>query len=595
MDIKRMLELADRAKRNPRYNCAPIYFVDEAVVSALFNMPEQRVQATGRQEAGFASVAAVAPQCARAERSLRVLSACLPLLSTAAAQGLSPDQWFYEIDGDYGSIIDDTISDGGVTTESARENCGGWVHTDLAPYMGRRAYSVGCLFSPDITLRSEQHFLQGWRAGEDSARFLSFAVRLRHVSEAWMGPGGGWIAQLHGNGLPFNLVWVAEPDAGYSLWAGAKYDEQQEIGTFETRQPYLNLGRIEPDRWTRVLIHIDLSKGTGKCPNAINNAAFWSVALMDNATGLWGEPVRYDGQMGNPFFELSEGDSFKCDGLTYNFKIGQYVVATTHSLDYDNISYGKRWINITKNHLIGYQKSVLRLSFEEPTASRRVEDRSYTWNGGAKGDPVSDYDNDGAIMGRVTRVPDGVKGRALRFPGKSGPDMPDSYVRVPINADTLDDFDVGNYMTVSAWFRTKSTPPDNKGLVMIDEFSDTWKLLLYMRGDGIAFGVGHPGAYSRLDLAFPRGRYADNEWHLVTGTYNRFAPDGQRIKLYIDGEKVMEGAGSELPILRGDNQLVVGKYSVDGFFQGDIDDVGLFNYAMTDAQVASLWLRPGEP
>lgn len=150
-------------------------------------------------------------------------------------------------------------------------------------------------------------------------------------------------------------------------------------------------------------------------------------------------------------------------------------------------------------------------------------------------------------------------------------------------------------MTVSAWFRTTSTPSENKGLVMIDEFSTSWKLLLYMKGIGIAFGVRHPGTYSRLDHSFPLGRYADNQWHLVTGTYNRFAPVGQRIKLYIDGQKVMEGAGADLPILRGDNQLVVGKYSVGGFFQGDIDDVGLFNYTMTDEDVESLWLKRGAP
>lgn len=156
------------------------------------------------------------------------------------------------------------------------------------------------------------------------------------------------------------------------------------------------------------------------------------------------------------------------------------------------------------------------------------------------------------IDGVVARISTGGNGRALRFPGTAG-----NYVRVPIGANAIDDFDVGNYMTVSAWFRTAATP-----------------------------------TYSRLDHAFAPGRYADNLWHLATDTHNRFGPDGRRIKLYIDGEKVMEGAGAGLPILRGENQLVVGKYSVGGFFQGDIDDT------MTGAEVKRLWqerLKRGAP
>ena len=108
-------------------------------------------------------------------------------------------------------------------------------------------------------------------------------------------------------------------------------------------------------------------------------------------------------------------------------------------------------------------------------------------------------------------------------------------------------------------------------------------------------GSATRGTYSRLDHGFPLGRYADNKWHLVTGTFNRFAPDGQRVKLYVDGVKVMEAAGHDLPILRGENRLVVGKSSIRGYFQGDIDDVGLFNYTMTDEDVQSLWLERGAP
>ena len=520
-------------------------------------------------------------------RNIFLITACLLVPIADASAQVSADDWFFEIDGDYGSMIDNRksnngghdqdaneISDGGGTTWGNRDstNCSHWGHTADVPYMGSQAYRVSCAASadPNISVRSEQHFVSGWRPGDDSARTLSLAIRLNGVPAIPTSAGGAFIAQLHGEGIPFVLRWVAEPGVGYFLRAEVRYDEKQLDGTVEERQPPAFYSvPLTPGTWNRVLVGIDLRRsGTGECPDTIGDLTSVSVTRMDNATGRWDPDVTRTGRIGNRWAHPN-GGCVPAANLAYNFKIGEYVVETSNFIDYDSVSYGKRWSNITKNRLIGYQKSVLRLPFEE-TSGTAVQDRSYTWNGGSAGDPISDYDNDGTIVGGVSRISTGLNGRALHFPGTI-----DSYVKVPIHAGVVDDFDVGNYMTVSAWFRTTSTPSDNKGLVMIDEFSTSWKLLLYMRGDGIAFGVRHPGTYSRLDHLFTRGRYADNQWHLVTGTYNRFAPDGKRIKLYIDGRKVMDGVGEDLPILRGDNQLVVGKYSVGGFFQGDIDDVGL--------------------
>ncbi|MFM9865592.1 MAG: LamG-like jellyroll fold domain-containing protein [Micropepsaceae bacterium] len=600
------------------------------------------------------------------KRALLVV-ACLLLSAAAAAKEILTSEWFYEIDGDYGSEIAERnntvgeardVSDGDVITAGVIQGtCSEWAHTDDRPYMGNKAYAVFCRHDPTITThRSEHHFVQGWRASADSQRSVSFAFRLNgvdpipRVSPITNDAGSGWIAQLHGEGLPFALAWqgytqanldpsrgITEP--GYYLRVGAKYHvpDPKNPGSYLNKEPWANIGRVTPGVWNRVMIQIDLGKGNGRCVGdtgngAIGTDAIYTIARMDNATGQWGVPLQYPFPVGHPDYEAGQrlgneiyvdgentGQCLKHDHQDYNFKIGQYVVLKTNRLDYDNISYGKRWINITKNHLIGYQKSVLRLPFEETNArtfnnlfGRLVEDRSYTWSLNAV-DRIKDYDNDGAIVGRdVKRIDDGVNGRALRFPG-----TPENYVKVPIGQGTVDDFDVGNYMTVSAWFRTSATPADNRGLVMIDEFSDTWKLLLYMRGNGIAFGVRHrvdpgrPGIYSRLDHEFPMGQYAGTTgWHLVTGTFNRFAPGCpgtvaspggfasvprkcERIKLYIDGKKVMGAEGSDLPILRGEKKLVVGKYSERGFFEGDIDDVGLFNYTMTAAQVEELYRKRG--
>jgi hypothetical protein len=158
------------------------------------------------------------------------------------------------------------------------------------------------------------------------------------------------------------------------------------------------------------------------------------------------------------------------------------------------------------------------------------------------------------------------------------------------------DFDVGNYLTVSAWFQTTECPTDNKGLVMLDEYTDTWKVLLYGSGTLLGFGVRHPGGtYTKLNYPFAAGTYADGQWHHVVGTFNRFAPDNRRIKLYVDGVRVMQMAGADLPVLRGDDRLTVGKFSISGLFVGNIDEVNVLNYALTDEDVENLWLGRGQP
>jgi Concanavalin A-like lectin/glucanases superfamily len=534
--------------------------------------------------------------------SFLATAVCVLLATTTAFAQVTPSASYVEIDGDYGSIIADTnpgtggndqaadeVIDGGFATYARRSTplCSQWSHEASAPYMGSQAYTVSCPAADSV--RSEQMLVKQWYGGADSARSLMFAFRLRDVPSLPVSDIGGFVAQLHQGSEgppPFRLKWGATAGGGYYIQGGAKYDRKRADGTIATRQPTFFEAAIVPNVWYRIMVQLDPGPaiGSGECPQGPGNSGRAIVWIMHNATGIWGPPSTYTGQLGYRYSQPT-GTCHEGSALSYQWKVGQYVVSHANTLDYDNVAYGKRWNNITKNRLIGYHKSVLRLAFEELSSSV-VDDRSWSWNGGTAGDPTKDYGNDGVIVGGVQRISNGMNGRALQFDGTN-------YVKVPID---LNDFDVGNYLTVSAWFRTTALPTENRGLVMMDEFSNTWKLLLYASRNSISFGVRHPsGVYSRLDHFVPVGRYADNQWHLVTGTFNRFTPDGRRIKLYVDGIKVLENVGNNLPVLRGDDRLTVGKFSVGGYFQGDIDDVGLFNYAMTAKEVNILWIRRGAP
>jgi hypothetical protein len=194
----------------------------------------------------------------------------------------------------------------------------------------------------------------------------------------------------------------------------------------------------------------------------------------------------------------------------------------------------------------------------------------------------TDYNNDATVVGTSMWSNPGVGGTgyAFRFTGTN-------HLNVPIDTDEFD-FDFGNYVTVSAWVRPSVSTDDNRGIVMIDEYSSTWKILMYMSKNFISFGVRHPdNSYSRANYSFADGLYVGNGWHHIVGTYNRFGADGNGvISLYVDGEEVVQLETSSLPIARGEDQLVIGKFSTSAKFIGSIDEVTVLNHAWTAGDVA---------
>jgi len=182
----------------------------------------------------------------------------------------------------------------------------------------------------------------------------------------------------------------------------------------------------------------------------------------------------------------------------------------------------------------------------------------------------------------ATSIPEGwsacVHGGCLYFDGV------DDHIEVPVDDDELD---TGNYLTLAAWFRAWE-PQVGKSLITVDRYSTNYKTRLYLVSENTAsFTVRHPsGVLSTVTATFPFS-LTNGRWRHLVGTYNRFAPDGQRLKLYLDGVEVASAAGVDAPIARGEQALYVGKFSGD-YFRGLSDEVAVFNYALTDDQVADL-------
>ena len=77
---------------------------------------------------------------------------------------------------------------------------------------------------------------------------------------------------------------------------------------------------------------------------------------------------------------------------------------------------------------------------------------------------------------------------------------------------------------------------------------------------------------------------APGEWHHVAGVY-----DGKRMSLYVDGvlDSSQEASGpigtDGNPVLIGENGQIAGR-----FWNGLIDDVRVYNYGLTQAQIQEI-------
>jgi hypothetical protein len=184
-----------------------------------------------------------------------------------------------------------------------------------------------------------------------------------------------------------------------------------------------------------------------------------------------------------------------------------------------------------------------------------------------------------------------ISGNVLYFSGKGVHfDGKDSTVAIPQSPK----LNVGKQVTIVFWMKPDA---DNQlenyqGLVT----SDFYHIEI---SDGINFVISTTRGRSFTETKFANGGHgpmvSSGEWHHVAGTY-----DGTKLQLYIDGEpsgNPMRHKGSISPM---DSESFVAIGSEDGrlsdpslvgtrYFRGHIDDVGIFNRALSASEIAAIY------
>ncbi len=202
----------------------------------------------------------------------------------------------------------------------------------------------------------------------------------------------------------------------------------------------------------------------------------------------------------------------------------------------------------------------------------------YEFEGNADDSSVNNYD--GIEMGSVSYV-DGISGYAASFDGID--DYIDMGIKLGgysafsefawVKADSLESGN--NFIVSSNWYKA-DTPGDDGGsqLSITNGYIKSW--------------INQPDRTASSVLAGPY--VVIGQWHLIGSTW-----DGSTHRLYFDGAEVTSGAYTGYMGTSAKNSLVASKYYGAGltdFFNGDVDELRIYNRALTEQEVEQLYAVP---
>jgi hypothetical protein len=186
----------------------------------------------------------------------------------------------------------------------------------------------------------------------------------------------------------------------------------------------------------------------------------------------------------------------------------------------------------------------------------------------------------GKLMGDAKIVVDSERGHVLELDGLG------DYVECAV--DTR--FNLVHELTVSAWIK-------------VNVFDKSWQFILGGAGcslarsqmtDQLNFGVRGPYMYKSNWLSALMGSKPvdDGQWHHITGVY-----DGTMMYQYVDGD-LDDVAPATGQITTGDKPSFIGGYPTTNAgrsrdWNGWIDDVRIYNYALSAAEVEALYAGQG--
>jgi hypothetical protein len=194
----------------------------------------------------------------------------------------------------------------------------------------------------------------------------------------------------------------------------------------------------------------------------------------------------------------------------------------------------------------------------------------------------STYNNDGTLVGSPAWTNDAEQGWCLDFTNAN------NYVTIPNESD----YDLTGNMTVMAWMKDDYVDWRNFSTIIAKgrDGGGGWALQKASRANAMSFYVDVSGM--PWDGIKAGAGIFDNQWHHVAGVY-----DGSNAYIYIDGgldsnSVACSGnmATNDWPVYIGENSKTLLDEATNAReWNGLIDDVRVYNYALTQSQINDIY------
>jgi hypothetical protein len=178
---------------------------------------------------------------------------------------------------------------------------------------------------------------------------------------------------------------------------------------------------------------------------------------------------------------------------------------------------------------------------------------------------------------------EGIAGRAYAFDGRASIELGEPDFR-------QEEF------TIAGWIRTDRTARHEDWRTWIDKLDRSGSSFeLYLGdgrdeggGDGISFAVWNNRRETVVNMVTPTINLRDGKWHHCAATYK----NGTQ-KLFVDGKKAGEDAYSGT-LFANATPIAIGGHNFGSYHHpwiGDVDEVFIYERALSDAEVKALYRR----
>jgi len=246
---------------------------------------------------------------------------------------------------------------------------------------------------------------------------------------------------------------------------------------------------------------------------------------------------------------------------------GVIMISTSSSIDKANFAKAQAFSSTVQNELLS--NLVSEWTFDSDAVSNKTED---TWG-----------NNDGTVYGaqyKDSRTGECVFGGCYSFDGQ------DDYIKITDNSD----FDFENQMSAFVW--VKGTNQSVKYILT------QWDAAASKRqwsigtdpgnGSKLRVMISSDGTFTNAKIYITLDDVFNNSWHYVGFTWN----NAGILKLYLDGATVNVTKSTNITFTSfytADTNAVIGAYldnnAPNGFFKGLIDDVRVYNAALSSSQI----------